>query len=94
MSEGKESMAQKAYAWVPEGVKPVLESGAEWIKDHPKEAAIMGMVGGFIVGYAGIARVAMGIQALSSIPAVSKFATDLMHSLGNSGADKNSDAVH
>ncbi len=94
MNEKSESMASKAYAWVPEGVKPALESGAEWIKNHPKEAAILGVVGGFIVGYAGIARVALGLQALGSIPAVSKFANNLINSIGNPDAAKNEDAVH
>lgn len=44
----------------------------EWVGENPREAVLLGAIGGFAVGLVGFRRMSRGIESLRSLPMVSQ----------------------
>lgn len=67
-----ESVAREFAERIPNHARRFLGEARAWMRDNPREAALLSAAGGFVVGYAGISRIYRGAKMLRSMPFASR----------------------
>ncbi len=72
----------------PKELKRMAESGINWVKKNPAQAALYGLAGGFAIGFLGAARLAIGVRTLAAVPGVANFVMDFANRAMNPEAEE------
>ena len=72
-AEPAEELSTGFAEMIPENAKHFLEEAESWVRNNPKEAALISAGAGLVIGLTGVGRLYRGVNALRSMPLVSQF---------------------